>query len=206
MKSCTPVGGPTGVQADSEIERSPPCVNRSAAPAIRCAQFSENGSGTDCGGVIRGHLFRAVGVVLVVLVECDRPRDLLRAGVERHRASQTPDAAEDRSGYLSDGPVRRQTHRATSIVAVFDDGLMAVNIENDDDCSGLVWCGQWERLPPSCCEPERGVLELRLRRGQACGELSEHLDVGVEGVAGCAPLLVGKSGPASRRHCYPLRM
>jgi hypothetical protein len=72
---------------------------------------------------------------------------------------------------------------------------MHAQVKGCDDRAGAVGRGQRERLPAARAQPQRGVLQLRLGRGKLHGELSEHLRVRVERVAGRAPGAVAERSP-----------
>ena len=80
--------------------------------------------------------------------------------------------------------------RAPRPSTVVDDGLVGVQVEDEAERARPVGCGQRQRLPAADGQPQRRVLELRLRRRQHRGQLPEHLRVGVQRVAGRAPPLV----------------
>ena len=56
-------------------------------------------------------------------------------------------------------------------IAVLGDGVMAMQIQRDDQGARAVWCGQWLRLPAARAQAQRGVLKLGLRRRSAAASL-----------------------------------
>src|SRR5207247_1292482 len=82
-----------------------------------------------------------------------------------------------------------------SPAAVLDDRLVGAQIEGGNDGPRAVGRRQRKRLPAARAQPQGGVLELGLRRGKLHRELSEHLRMRVERVAGRAPRVVGERWP-----------
>ena len=193
------VDGATREEADGEVEGPPPGVDRRRTPAIRSAQRGEHerrlSRRCEVGGDLRG----IVGAVLVVLVERHCPRSLLRCRVDPHRADEVAHGGQQLACHVGDGAIGGQRDAVRSTVGVLGDGVVAVEVQRDDQCAGAVGRRQRQGLPPAPAQAQRGVLQLRLRRGQHRRELAEDLRVGVHGVAGRAPRLVGKRQP-SRRH------
>ena len=67
--------------------------------------------------------------------------------------------------------------RAARPSLVLDDRLVRVQVERDADRAGAVRRRQRQRLPAARGQPQRGVLELGLRRRERDRELAEHLRV-----------------------------
>jgi len=80
-------------------------------------------------------------------------------------------------------------------IDVLDKRLVRAQVERDTEGAGAVGRRQRRSFPSPCGQAKRGVLELRLRRRKHDRELAEHLRVGVQGVAGCAPGVVGQLRP-----------
>jgi hypothetical protein len=78
---------------------------------------------------------------------------------------------------------------------VLGDRLVGMEIERDDERSGVIRSRERSRLPATRGEAKRRVLELGLGRRQQDGELAEDLRVGVEGVARRTPVLVANGRP-----------
>ena len=125
--------------------------------------------------------------MLVVLVQRDLPRHLLGRGIDLDGAPQAPHGLEHLARHLRHGPVGRERDPCLSTAAVLDHGLVRAQVKGCDDRAGAVGRGQRKRLPAARAQPQGGVLELRLGRGKLHRELSEHLRVRVERVAGRAP-------------------
>ena len=80
-------------------------------------------------------------------------------------------------------------------VAVLDHRLVRVEVERDDEGAGAVGRRKRLRLPAARRQPQRGVLELWLRRGELYSELAKHLAVRVERLARVAPSFVRERRP-----------
>jgi hypothetical protein len=70
--------------------------------------------------------------VLVILIQRRMPRDLLWPHVDRDRADQVGDPGQQVASDLADCPVRTQWDPPDPPVAVFDDRLMPVQIQGDN--------------------------------------------------------------------------
>ena len=197
------VGRRAGEEADREVERAPPGVDRRRAPAVGRAERGEHERGAGRRGEVGRDLAGVVGRVLVVLVERHGPRHLLRRRVDLDRAAEARGPPPARSRVTS--PTGRSGVSATrsrAPVAVLDDRLVRVQVERDDERPRAVGRRQRQRLPAARGQAQRGVLELRLGRRERHRELAEHLRVRVQRVAGRAPRLVGE-GAATRRAWTP---
>ncbi len=181
------LGGLAGEQADGEVERSPPRVDRGRAAAVGRPERGEDLRRARRRRVVRADLGGVVGGVLLVRVERDRPRDLLRLRVERHVARERADRVEHVARDRADRPVRGERDPRAAAVGMVHDRLVGVQVEDQGERAGPVRGGQRQRLPAADGQPQRRMLELRLRRREHRGQLPEHLRVGVEGVARRAP-------------------
>jgi hypothetical protein len=119
----------------------------------------------------------------------------LRPRVDAYWADEVADSTQYVPGYVADCPVWRERDAAHPPVAVFSNHLVAVEVQGDDQRTRSVRCWQWQGLPPAGAEPQRGVLELGLGRGQGDRQLSEQLGMGVQGVAGGTPRSVCECWP-----------
>ena len=99
---------------------------------------------------------------------------------------------------IAHGTIRDERYARGAAVAMFHDGLMGVQVESRHDRAAAVRCRQCERLPPARRQPQGGVLQLRLGRGELDGQLAEELSVRVQGVAGLAPAVVRERGQRPR--------
>ena len=181
------VGRPPGEEADRQVERPPPCVDRRRAAAKRGAELRQDQRRLGYGIEVGRDLVGLIGRVFVVLVERDVPGNLLRLGIDLDRATEASHRIEHLPRHLTDGPVRSQGDPHLVAVAVLDHGLMSAQVEGRDERARPVRGGERKRLPAPCGQPQRGVLELWLGRGELDRELPEHLRVGVERVACLAP-------------------
>ena len=120
-------------QDNREVERAPPRVDRCGVSPLRSAERCKDERGTRRGLHVRRDLLRAVTGVLVVLVERDGPRHLLRRRVERERARELARGSEDRACDVTDRPVGRERYPPDSPVGVLDDRLVGAQIEGGDD-------------------------------------------------------------------------
>ena len=112
-----------------------------------------------------------------------------------HRPAEVADGSQQVARHVGDRPVRAEWDALRSTVGVLGDRVMGVQVERNDQRAGAVGSRQRQGLPPACAEAQRGVLELRLFRGEGDRELAEDLRVRVQRVAGCTPRLVGKRRP-----------
>ena len=178
-----------------EIEGPPPGVDRRSASAKRRPELCQHeGRAGGCVEIVRDRI-GVVGRVLVVLVERQLPRHLLGRGVDLDRPAHARHGLEHLARHLAHGPVGGERDPCLVAGAVLDDGLVRVQVKRRDDRARAVGRRQRLRLPAARAEPQGGVLELRRGRGQLHCELSEHLGVRVEGVAGRAPRAVGETPP-----------
>ena len=176
---------------DRQIERPPPGVDRRRAPAERRAELREHQVGLSRSREVRRDLVGVVGAVLAILVQRDRPGDLLGLRVDLDLAGQAGRPPPGRSRVTSaTGPIRCKRDPRLPPIGVLDERLMCPEVEAGDDRARAIRCRQGVRLPAAWGEPEGGVLKLRLGRSQLDRELPEDLGVGVERVAGLAPGLV----------------
>src|ERR1700722_12917080 len=97
----------------------------------------------------------------------------------------------------------RQRNVADSPSAGLNHHLMIVEIDRGHKVPSTVWSRQGCSFPSPSSQPECGVLELWFRWCECDRELAEELCVGMQGVAGLMPLLIGKRGPP-RRHSVTL--
>ena len=138
---------------------------------------------------------RVVGGVLVVLVERGGPRRLLRRGIDFDGAPERADRRHHLARDVADGAVRCQCDASRAAVAVLGDRLMGVQVQRDDQRARAVRRREREGLPATRAEAQRGVLKLRLGRGERRRQLAEDLRVRVERVAGRAPRFVRDRRP-----------
>ncbi len=80
-------------------------------------------------------------------------------------------------------------------VAVLDERLMDVQVQGGDERARSIGRGKWSGLPATRGQPQRRVLELRLRWSERHRQLAQDLGVSVQRVAGLAPVLVGELRP-----------
>jgi hypothetical protein len=64
---------------------------------------------------------------------------------------------------------------------------VVVEVEDRDECSRAIRRRQRRGLPPARRQPERDVLELRLRGRERDRQLAKQLRVGMKRVASLAP-------------------
>jgi hypothetical protein len=95
------------------------------------------------------HLGGVVGVVLVVLVQRDRPGHLLWARVDVGGPSELGDGIDEVAGDLADGPIRSQRHPLDPTVVVFDHRLVGSQIQCDHQRPGPVVSRQGCSFPAS---------------------------------------------------------
>jgi len=91
--------------------------------------------------------------------------------------------------------VRREGDAVSSAVAVLDQHVVLVQVEDDDERPGTVRRRERMGLPAPGGQSQRRVLQLRLGWRQGDGELAQHLGVGVQGVERGPPRLVGERRP-----------
>ena len=199
------LGRQAGEQAHRQVERAPPRVDRCGPPAVGGAQHGQDQRRAGCRREIGGDMGGIVGRVLIVFVQRGGPRRLLRPGINLHLSRQSADRRQHIAGHLPHRPVRRESDAVHSSVAVLCDCFVGVQVQRDDQRTRAVRCRQWKRLPAACGQAQRGVLQLGFGRSQRRGQLAQNLRVGVKGVAGGAPGLVGERRPFSgHRRKLPL--
>ena len=140
-----------------------------------------------------------VGVVarmLIVLVQGDVPRHLLRRGIDLDRACQFANSLQHVAGDRAHGPVGSERDPARAAAGVLHDGLVGSQIQSRDERSGAVRGRERIGLPSAGGQTQRSMLQLRFRRRQRHGQLAEQLGVRVQRVAGRAPLLIDQPRPA----------
>ena len=116
-------------------------------------------------------------------------------GIYLHRAGQCADHRQHLAGHVRDRPVRRERDVSGSSVAVLGDDLVGPQVQRDGQRTGAVWCWQRECLPAAYRQAHRGVLQLGFGRSERRGQLAQNLGVGVQGVAGGTPGVVGERRP-----------
>ena len=109
--------------------------------------------------------------MLVVLVERHCPRSLLRCRVDPHLADEVDHGGQQLSCHVGDGAIGGQRDAVRSTVGVVGHGVVAVQVQRDDQCAGAVWRRQWQGLPPAPAQAQRGVLQLWLRRASIAASL-----------------------------------
>ena len=176
-------------QALTGVERPRYGARKGGEYQSRLCRYRE--VGTDLVGIIGG--------VFVIRIEGHGPRCLLGARIDLHGTDEVANRSEHGSGHLPDRTVRRERNAPDPSIAMFDQRLMATQIERHHQGTGSIRSWQWPRLPAASGEPECCVLELRLRGSQGHGKLSEHLGMCMQGVAGCGPGFIGERRPC-RRH------
>ena len=190
------IGRQAGEKAHREVERSPPRVDRRRAPTVRRAERREDQRRLGRRGEIGGNLAAVVMRVLVVLVQRHAPRNLLRRRVDLHRAAQGAHRGQHLPGDRPDRAIGGERDTFGPAAAVLDHRLVDPQVERDDQRPGTVRRGQRRRLPPARGQPQRSVLQLRLRWGELRRQLAEHLGMRMQRVAGRAPLPVRHLRPA----------
>ena len=115
-----------------------------------------------------------------------------------HVPDKVADRGQDIAGHLGDGSVGDERDAVGASVAVFDDGVVGVEVEGNDERAGAVGGGERRGFPAAGGEAKGGVLELRFGWRQRDGELPEDLGVGVQGVAGVPPCFVRQCWPGGR--------
>ena len=125
-----------------------------------------------------------------VLVERDAPGHFLGFGLDVHRAAQAAGGGQQFLGDVADRAVGGERDPAGPAVGVLHHRLVPVQVERDDQGAGAIRRGQRGGFPAPGGQPERGVLELGLGRGQPDGQLAEHLSMRVQGVTGRLPVLI----------------
>ena len=93
--------------------------------------------------------------VLIVLVQGDAPRHLLRGRIDRDVARQAPDRLEHRARDLAHRPIGSQRHAAYPPVAVFDNRLVGVKIESDHQRTRNLRASLGRGLPAPCGQAQR---------------------------------------------------
>ncbi len=190
------VGGDAGEQADGQVEGTPPGVDRRGPAAVGRAVGGQHQGRLGGGGEVRADLGRVVGGVLGVLVEREGPGDFLGFGVDLHRAAEAAGGGQEFLGDVADRAIGGERDAAGPAVGVLHYRLVPVQVERGDQGAGAVRGRQRGGFPAPRGQPERGVLELGLGRGQPDGQLAEHLGMRVQGVAGCLPVLIRARRPA----------
>src|SRR3954471_18483001 len=104
-----------------------------------------------------------VGGMVLVLVQWCRPRDLLGPRVDRYRTDQALHRGEHLPGDGADRPVRCQWNTVHPAIGVLDDGVVAVQVQTDDESPRTIRGRERQGLPATGAEAQRGVLELGLR-------------------------------------------
>ena len=177
------VGGLAREEVDGEVEGSPPGVHRRRPAPVGRAEVGEHERGAgrrgEVGATCAGRMSRAR-----VLVERLAPGNLLRRQ-DRSRTARRARATAASSSRVTSPTGRsgvaeraRRGHRCARRRPRARAGRAR------HERAGAVGGGQRQRLPAARGQPQRGVLELRLGRGERDGELAENLRVGVERVAG----------------------
>ena len=194
------LGGRPGEQADGEVERSPPGIDGGRAAAVGGPVRGEHQRSAGGGGEVALDRVRVVARVLPILVERNRPPHLLRGGVDLHRARQRRGRLEHLACHLAHGAIGCQRDPAARAVAVLGERLMAVEIESEHDSPRAVGGREVEGFMTARGQSQRRVLKLGLRRRERGGQLSDHLRMRVQRVAGLAPVLVIHGRPIA--HCH----
>jgi hypothetical protein len=133
--------------------------------------------------------------VLVVLVERDGPRHLLRRRVDLDGAGERAHGVEQLARDRADRPVGVSATRCARPSLCSTTRLVGVAGRARATSARAVGRRQRERLPAARGQAQRRVLELRLGRGERGRQLAEHLRVRVERVARRAPRLVVEGRP-----------
>ena len=133
--------------------------------------------------------------MLFVFVERDAPADLLRSGIDLDLTGHPAQRGQQLTTDGADRSVTGERDPLLGAAAALDDRLVAAQIERDDDRARTIGRRQGSGLPATGGQPQRGVLELRLGRGEGHRQLAQHLRVGVQRVARFAPGAVGELGP-----------
>lgn len=133
--------------------------------------------------------------MLVVLIERHVPLHLLRSGIDLHGAAQRSDGAQHLARHASHRTIGSQRDALPAAVAVLDDRLVSPEIEGGNERPRAVGGRQWGRLPSARGQTQRRVLKLGLGRSEHHRQLAQELRVGVQRVAGGAPLLIEKPRP-----------
>ena len=107
--------------------------------------------------------------MLIIFIQWRMPRDLLWPHIDVDLAGQLGDAAQQFPRDLAHCPVRSQRDPYGPSVAVLGDRLVAVQIQGNNQRSRLVWSWQRRCLPSAGGQPQRGMLQLWLGRGQGDG-------------------------------------
>ena len=171
---------PAGEQADGEVERAPPGVDRRRAAAVGRAERGEHERGPGRGGEVGRDLRRCRSA------RAPRPRRAARVhgtscGVgsistvarelaDRRRARSRVTAAHRAVG-------RRAGCRARCPSLCSTSASWCCRSSATTIAPGAVRRRQRRRLPAARRQTQRGVLELRARRREHRRELAEHLGV-----------------------------
>jgi hypothetical protein len=133
--------------------------------------------------------------MLIVLVERDAPGDLLRDQVDLDVATESPDRFQHVPRDVADRAVRCQPHALRTAVAVFDQRLVGPQVEHHGQSTRAIGGRERRCLDPPCAQGQRRVLKLRLGWREGQRHLAQHLCMGVDGVRGRAPILIGEGRP-----------
>ena len=189
------IGRKAGEQAGRQVEGPPPGVDRCRPSTVRGTEGCEHQGGLGCRREVGLDLAGRVAGVLVVLVERNRPRHLLRSQIDLDRPPSSRTAPRTLRVNSATGRSGASAIAARPAVTVLDDRLVGPEIEHHGQSAGAIGCRQRGRLPTPRGETQRGMLELRFGRGQRHRQLPEDLGVRVQGVARLAPVLVGGGRP-----------
>jgi hypothetical protein len=190
-------------EADGEVERAPPCVDRGRASTIRSTELGQDEGGLGRCRQIGGDLRGVVVGVDIVLVEWHGPGDLLGFWVDVDPADELADGVEGLAGDRAHRTIGSQRNAAAAPGTRLDGQLVILQIERHDEAPGAARGRQRGRLPPARRQPQRRMLELRLGWCERHRKLAEELGMRVQGVAGLRPGLVGNLAPL-RRHARRL--
>src|ERR1700719_1152733 len=88
--------GPSGKTSDREIRRAPKKMDRTAFPAEPRSKFLKHAVDLDENAPKSVRIFRIIRAMLLILIERNRIRDLVRQGVDLDRQFQIVQRGHDR--------------------------------------------------------------------------------------------------------------
>ena len=185
-------------EVDRHVERSPPGVHRCHAAPERSPELREHQRRLGRRREVGRHPVGVIGRVLAILVQRRGPWHLLWLRVDLDLAGQAAHGLQDLAGHLGHWSVRHQRDADLASIGVLHERLVGAEVQPGDDRAGTVRRREDVGLPPARTETKGSMLQLRLGRCQLDCQLPKDLRVGVERVAGLAPVFIRQGWPGGR--------